>query len=261
MVSRLLRQVNRASALALVALGLTGCQSNPNSASDVPFLTVTELRIGTGAQAVNGDLLTVNYLAWLFDSGESDNKGEQVDSGSGLTFVLGANQVLPAFDQGLVGMRVGGERRLNVPPRLALGGTGSGNIPANAALVMEVELVDAQPLITDTAPFTIIDLQVGTGAGAVDGDILTVGYGGWLYDESQPDGKGLFFEASPSTGLSFPLGQGRVIPGWDQGLVGMRVGGERRLIIPPELAYGANGPGLIPPNATLLFDIMLAGIQ
>ncbi|HIE93579.1 MAG TPA: FKBP-type peptidyl-prolyl cis-trans isomerase [Acidobacteria bacterium] len=97
----------------------------------------------------------------------------------------------------------------------------------------------------------------GDGAEAATGDQLFLAYGGWLYDESQPESKGALFDASDTSGFSFKLGAGQVITGWDEGLVGMRENGERRLIIPPDLAYGDNSPGIIPPNATLLFDITL----
>ena len=113
---------------------------------------------------------------------------------------------------------------------------------------------------TSTGTFTVTDLTVGSGTEATAGRTLTVGYTGWLYDTSKPDGKGRQFDSQPS--FSFPLGAGRVIAGWDQGVPGMRVGGQRRLIIPPALAYGAAGvAGAIPPNATLVFDIALSNVQ
>ena len=86
-----------------------------------------------------------------------------------------------------------------------------------------------------------------------------VSYTGWLYDPARPDSKGTQFETN--AGFSFPLGVGRVIPGWDQGVVGMRVGGLRRLIIPPNLAYGSQANGQIPGNSTLVFDIMLLAVN
>jgi FKBP-type peptidyl-prolyl cis-trans isomerase len=113
---------------------------------------------------------------------------------------------------------------------------------------------------TSTGTFTVTDLTVGSGTEATVGRTLTVAYTGWLYDTSKPDGKGRQFDSLPS--FSFPLGAGRVIAGWDQGVPGMRVGGQRRLIIPPALAYGAAGvPPTIPPNATLVFDIALSNVQ
>jgi FKBP-type peptidyl-prolyl cis-trans isomerase FkpA len=108
------------------------------------------------------------------------------------------------------------------------------------------------------APFSQADLRVGTGAPAASGSTLRVNYTGWLYDASQPEQKGLQFETSAGREpLSFVLGTGGVIAGWEQGLVGMRPGGLRRLVIPPSLAYGAIRNGPIPPNATLVFEIEL----
>ena len=113
------------------------------------------------------------------------------------------------------------------------------------------------------APFSSTDLQVGTGAEATAGRVATVNYTGWLYDPTQPEQKGRQFDTSTGRGpFSFRLGTGGVIRGWDQGVVGMKVGGQRRLIIPPELGYGAAGSGnVIPPNATLVFDIELLNVQ
>ncbi|HZT76571.1 MAG TPA: FKBP-type peptidyl-prolyl cis-trans isomerase [Vicinamibacterales bacterium] len=107
--------------------------------------------------------------------------------------------------------------------------------------------------------FTKIDLTLGNGAVAQSGNTLTVTYTGWLYDPTKPDFKGLPFDSE--SGFSFALGTGQVIPGWDQGLVGMNVGGFRRLLIPASLAYGADRNGMIPPNAALVFDIQLTNVQ
>jgi FKBP-type peptidyl-prolyl cis-trans isomerase FkpA len=112
---------------------------------------------------------------------------------------------------------------------------------------------------TSAGTYTQTDLTTGTGAAAVTGNRVTVSYTGWFYDTSRPDGKGNSFDSS--TGFSFTIGAGQVIAGWDQGVPGMRVGGQRRLILPPNLAYGSRGSGPIPPNATLVFDITLLSIQ
>jgi FKBP-type peptidyl-prolyl cis-trans isomerase len=101
------------------------------------------------------------------------------------------------------------------------------------------------------------DLKVGTGAEAVDGKTVTVQYTGWLPD-------GTKFDSSYDHGqpFSFVLGQGQVIKGWDQGVKGMKVGGQRRLTIPSDLAYGSQGAGgVIPPGATLVFDVELQGVK
>jgi len=117
------------------------------------------------------------------------------------------------------------------------------------------------PTGTTTAPYSQTDLVVGTGAVAANGNTVTVAYTGWLHDSSKPDAKGAQFQTSSS--FPFQLGAGRVIRGWDMGVVGMRVGGQRRLVIPPELAYGNSTPdaSIIPPNATLVFDITLNAVQ
>ena len=113
-----------------------------------------------------------------------------------------------------------------------------------------------------SAPFSQTDLRVGTGAEAVAGRALLVNFSGWLYDPAQAESKGRLFDSSIGRQpFAFRLGAGGVIRGWDQGLVGMRVGGQRRLVIPPELAYGAAGRDSIPPNATLVFDVELLDVQ
>lgn len=108
------------------------------------------------------------------------------------------------------------------------------------------------------------DTKLGNGAEAVAGNNVSVHYTGWLYEEAAPGHKGAKFDSSRDRGnpFQFPLGAGRVIKGWDQGVAGMKVGGQRTLVIPPELGYGARGAGgVIPPNATLIFDVELLGVN
>ena len=114
---------------------------------------------------------------------------------------------------------------------------------------------------TSAAPYSQQDLVVGTGATANTGNSVNVAYTLWLYDSSRPDGKGKQVQTNP--GFTFVLGNRMVIAGWDRGVPGMRVGGQRRLIIPPDLAYGNNSPdpSSIPQNATLVFDITLNSVQ
>ena len=117
---------------------------------------------------------------------------------------------------------------------------------------------------TVNVPFSTTDLVVGSGATASTGQTVTVAYTGWLYEEGAADNKGTQFDqTSAESPFSFVLGAGQVIAGWDQGLVGMKVGGRRRLVIPPALAYGTQGAGggLIPPNATLIFEVELLGVN
>jgi FKBP-type peptidyl-prolyl cis-trans isomerase len=109
-----------------------------------------------------------------------------------------------------------------------------------------------------------IDRNLGSGAEAVAGKNVFVHYSGWLYTSKAGDGKGKKFDSSVDRGspFNFPLGAGRVIAGWDQGVAGMKVGGKRTLVIPPQLGYGPRGAGgVIPPNATLIFDVELLEVK
>jgi FKBP-type peptidyl-prolyl cis-trans isomerase len=121
----------------------------------------------------------------------------------------------------------------------------------------------APPASTVTSLQTVA-LKPGSGAVVANGQIAVVQYTGWLYEASAADNKGKEFDSSRTARepFKFPLGTGSVIKGWDQGVVGMKVGESRRLIIPPDLAYGDNGAGgVIPPGATLVFDVELVAIE
>jgi FKBP-type peptidyl-prolyl cis-trans isomerase FkpA len=123
---------------------------------------------------------------------------------------------------------------------------GGGNSGGNSAVV-------ANP-----ASFTKTDTVVGTGAEAVNGKKVTVTYTGWLYSATAADHKGAQFE---SNSYSFTIGTKQVIDGFDQGVLGMKVGGKRTVLIPSNMAYGASGSGSIPPNAGLVFDLALTAVQ
>jgi FKBP-type peptidyl-prolyl cis-trans isomerase FkpA len=108
------------------------------------------------------------------------------------------------------------------------------------------------------------DTTVGTGNEALKGKVAVVHYTGWLYDPAAAEKKGRKFDSSVDRGqpFSFPVGAGRVIRGWDEGVVGMRVGGRRTLVIPPDMGYGSRGAGgVIPPDATLLFEVELLEVR
>jgi peptidylprolyl isomerase len=123
------------------------------------------------------------------------------------------------------------------------------------------QAVDAQPVTTTPSGLKIIDIKVGAGPSPKPGQTCVMNYTGWLYDNGK---KGAKFDSSldRSQPFSFPIGQHQVIAGWDEGVATMKVGGKRTLIIPPELGYGARGAGgVIPPNATLIFDVELLGVK
>jgi len=141
-------------------------------------------------------------------------------------------------------------------------------IPAPGVLILALlPLVaagcsDSPSSPSDYAPFSQIDLVFGDGASAETGKTLTTNYNGWLYDAGAPDQKGVQFASSVTSGqMVFVAGSGEVIAGWDKGVIGMREGGVRRLIIPPSLGYGANRYSIIPPNATLVFELELLKVE
>jgi FKBP-type peptidyl-prolyl cis-trans isomerase FkpA len=130
--------------LLAAAVLTTACGSDSPTGPSTPTATysATDIVLGEGAAAVNGSRVTVHYTLWLYDPAQPESKGQQRESsrtGSGFTFVVGVGQVIRGWDQGVPGMRVGGQRRLILPPSLAYGGTG--NELSNASLVFDVELL------------------------------------------------------------------------------------------------------------------------
>ncbi len=144
-----MRRSSVSLALCCVLLLAAACGSDDDGSPTQPSPPVvqfssSDLRPGTGAEAVAGSRLTVNYTGWLYSVSGPENKGQQIDSSAGrgpYSFTLGANQVIRGWDAGLVGMRVGGLRRLVIPPELAYGATGNGPVPPNWPLIFDVELV------------------------------------------------------------------------------------------------------------------------
>jgi FKBP-type peptidyl-prolyl cis-trans isomerase FkpA len=150
---------------------------------------------------------------------------------------------------------------------LGLAACGRNEAPDTAAVPPPVDAPVSAPTPSpgaETMPFEKTDLTPGTGAEIKSGQTALVHYTGWLYDAAAPENKGKQFDSSVGgEPFEFAVGAGHVIAGWDQGVAGMKVGGKRRLVIPPDMGYGARGAGggLIPPNATLLFDVELVEIR
>ncbi len=226
-------------------------------------LQIDDLVTGDGAEARAGQSVTVHYTGWLHDPTAPNNRGAKFDSSKDrdepFEFDLGAGMVIQGWDLGVQGMKVGGKRVLTIAPELGYGARGAGGvIPPNATLVFEVELLPTPEL----PPLQITDVTEGSGDEARAGRPVTVHYTGWLFDPSAADGRGAKFDSSKDRNepFRFHLGRGMVIRGWDDGVQGMKVGGTRLLLIPPHLGYGPRGAGgVIPPNATLLFEVELLG--
>ncbi len=225
-------------------------------------LIKTDTTLGEGAEAQAGQTVVVHYTGWLHDTAAPDSKGKKFDSSldrnDPFSFPLGGGRVIKGWDIGVQGMKEGGQRTLVIPPELGYGPRGAGGtIPPNATLVFDVRLLKV--IRTD-----MVDTKIGEGDEAQEGQHVTVHYTGWLFDKNAPENRGTKFDSSRDRDepFDFPLGQGHVIQGWDIGVQGMRVGGQRTLVIPPEMGYGRQGAGgVIPPNATLLFDVELLEIN
>ncbi len=252
--------------LLATSLLFAGCNDS-NEAEEIPWvlvepgLSMIDSLVGSGEVCAADDFVEVHYTGWLWEADEKGvaGKAKQFDSsverGTPIAFPLGMSMVIPGWDKGLVGMKIGGKRSLLIEPEMAYGPNGRPPvIPANSTLFFDVELVSLPSVDLEV-------LEEGTGAVAEKGDQVNMNYTGWLWENNE---KGLQFDSSTKTGrpFKFTLGAGQVIAGWDMGIEGMKVGQKTRLIIPPSMGYGPRGSGAnIPPNATLCFDVELVSVE
>jgi peptidylprolyl isomerase len=252
----------------------TNSAGEENSVTTPSGLTFTEVTPGAGDMPRPGDVVEVHYRGMLADGSVFDSSYSRGDP---IQFILGQGMVIRGWEEGIAMMRKGAQARLIIPPDLAYGSAGAGGvIPPDATLTFEVELVEIRPgpaeapqpvedeaYTTTSSGLKYYDLQLGEGAEAMSGSTVGVHYTGWLtdgtrFDSSRQPRRPMGRQAP----FSFRLGVGEVIKGWDEGVAGMRVGGKRQLLIPPDLAYGERGAGnVIPPGATLIFEIELVEVQ
>jgi FKBP-type peptidyl-prolyl cis-trans isomerase len=252
-------------ALALLALTVltAGCKeesetaAGPQEVTVMEGLTYVDVVEGTGEVAAKGDMVEVHYTGWVLTEGVKAPEpfDSSVPREETAKFPVGVGSLIKGWDEGIPGMMIGGKRELTIAPEVGYGSIERPNIPANSTLFFEVELIGILRVDFE-------DTVVGDGAEAESGDVVSVHYTGWLYEDGAKVGEPFDSSHNRGTPFEFPLDQGRVIKGWDQGVKGMKIGGQRTLIIPPELGYGPRGAGdVIPPNATLIFDVELLGIQ
>lgn len=245
--------------------GDTGRETSFTTESGLQYV---ETQAGTGAAPQAGEIVSVHYRGTLEDGTEFDSSYER---GEPVAFALGRGLVIPGWEEGIALMKEGGKATLTIPPELAYGEQGAGGvIPPNATLIFEVELLEILPgapesptevdeadYVTTDSGLKYYDLEVGDGPTPQPGEMVSVHYTGWLED-------GTMFDSSLNRGRTFEFvpGASQVIPGWDEGVATMQVGTVRQLVIPSELGYGEQGAGgIIPPNATLIFEVELVEIQ
>jgi peptidylprolyl isomerase len=261
--------------VAALAILLAACGSTTDGGIEEGEVVTTESGLqyeqivrGEGPSPQPGDVVTVHYRGTLEDGSEFDSSYSR---GEPVVLPLGQGRVIDGWEEGIPMMNQGGKARLTIPPELAYGEQGAGGvIPPNATLIFEVELLEIRPgapaaptevdeadYVTTDSGLKYYDLEEGDGASPQQGQTAVVHYTGWLEDGSK-------FDSSLDRGepFSFPVGAGRVIKGWDEGVATMKVGGKRQLVIPPDLGYGEQGAGgVIPPHATLIFEVELLEIQ
>lgn len=234
--------------------------------SGLQYLILEE---GDGPFPEPGQVVSVHYTGYLTNGTKFDSSH---DRGQAFGFPLGMGQVIAGWDEGVAQLPVGSKARLIIPAELGYGDSGAGSqIPPGATLVFDVDLIDIlppppeSPTEVDESDFTVTesgvkyyDIEEGDGRVPNLGEEITVHYTGWLEDGTRFDSS--LLQGQP---IPFVLGIGQVIPGWDEGFAGMKVGGMRQMVIPPELAFGevGAGGGLIPPNATLIFEMELLDVS
>jgi peptidylprolyl isomerase len=224
-------------------------------------LQIDIIEQGDGAVPQAGELVSVHYTGWLTDGTQFDSS---IERGQPISFPLGQGGVIPGWDEGISLLNEGGKARLVIPPDLAYGAAGAGGvIPPDATLVFDVELVgiragapeEPEDVAEDDYEVTdggvkIYDVVEGDGPVVEEGQQLTFHYTAWLEDGTRFDSS--LLQGQPASVI---FGSGLPIPGWDIGLTGMKVGGIRQVVIPPDQAFGDEGAGggIIPPGATLIF--------
>jgi peptidylprolyl isomerase len=267
------------------ASGLVGKEPKPIIPNSPPpdFLALADPIEGIGSIAVSGREVTIQYVGYDYETGKKFVSSW--DQGKPFTFTLGKGEVIPGWEEGLEELEGGDRRELVIPPDLTEGSYPPG-IPKGKTVVFVVDAIPSskgkggkssapkpkpkpKPTTNKTKPkvevpkgpppkeLVVKDLEKGKGPGAKLGDEVTVEYVGVDYKTGKQ------FDASWDRGepFTFELGTGGVIAGWEQGIEGMKVGGRRELIIPPDLAYGSEGGGSIAPNSTLIFVIDMLAIE
>lgn len=240
-----------------------------------PGVKYRDLKEGEGEACPAGSEVTVHYTGWIKDGTIFDTTSEK-----GKPLAFKASELIPGWQEGIPGMKPGGIRKLVISPEKGYGSRAKGKIPANSTLIFEVELVEfkgppklmldknGKTLSDGTEPgasdpglrsvgsggLMVRDIKVGNGPEAPHGAHVEIYYTGWLMN-------GTVFDSSAQRGELADFDLGGLIPGWQQGIPGMKAGGVRKLVVPPSLGYGDRAQSKIPANSTLVFEVQLVGFK
>ena len=259
-----------------------GCSNNPDSVTLKSGLKYNDIKVGTGTEAKNGDLIEIQFKGWIIKD-SSDLFGDwSVDStkkadliadsyamNQPMKFVLGTESFIKGSEEGIVGMKAGGQRAIVVPSNLAYGPQGMGPIPPNTSIKVLIELVSTKEAVvakmwdvdstlfkTTASGLKYAIIQEGEGELVGKEKQATVHYSGFLLDGTKFDSS-----VERDEPFTFVAGVGQVIPGWDEGVQLMKKGSKARFIVPANLAYGDRDLGKIPPNSTLIFDVEVLDVK
>ena len=263
---------------------LFGCNNSPEVVTLESGLKYMDDSLGTGREAKAGDLVSIHFKGWMIPKDSStelytdwsiDSSKKMLSLGDSkvrnqpIKFVLNSNSFIKGSDEGIIGMKTGGVRTIIIPSNLAYGETGIGFIPPNTDLKVVVDLLEVKDKLVaemwqvDSTLFKTTEsglkyaiISEGDGPPVEAGKVVTVNYSGYLTD-------GTLFDSSVERDepIQFVVGQGQVIPGWDEGMQLLKKGDKARLVVPPQLGYGEMELEKIPKNSTLIFDVEVIDIK
>jgi len=268
----------------IITAVLIGCNKGPEVVTLESGLQYMDDSLGTGREAKADELVSIHFKGWmvpkdtaseLFSDWSADQSKSTLSLGDSkmrnqpIKFILNSGSFIKGTDEGIVGMKVGGVRTMIIPSKLAYGDAGVGFIPPNTDLKVIIELlevkdrvvaemwkVDSTSFKTTASGLKYAIISQGEGPAVEAGKVVTVHYSGYLQD-------GTMFDSSVERDepIQFVVGQGQVIPGWDEGMQLLKKGDKARFIVPPQLGYGEMVLEKIPVNSTLIFDTEVIDIK
>ena len=263
---------------------LFGCNKGPEVVTLETGLQYMDDSLGTGREAKADDLVSIHFKGWmvpkdtaseLFSDWSADQSKNMLSLGDSkmrnqpIKFILNSGSFIKGTDEGIVGMKTGGRRTMIIPAKLAYGEAGMGFIPPNTDLKVTIELLEVKDRVvaemwkvdstlfkTTASGLKYAIISQGEGPVVEAGKVVTVHYSGYLQN-----GTMFYSSVERDEPIMFVVGQGQVIPGWDEGMQLLKKGDKARFVIPPQLGYGEMVLEKIPVNSTLIFDTEVIDIK